>query len=126
MRALALFLLAICFVSVSALTGYEKAGASHFVGGTEISAPSLQRAAGEATASLGGPVGDETETGKTECACKQKSGSLTLSCGITLALSGDDLSSCLAGVKQAWFAFTQPDRNAQMMYLLKRPPRNIR
>lgn len=126
MRSLALFLLAICFVSVSALAGYEKANADNLVSGKVVSELSTQQIASEVSASVADQeTGDEADTRKVDCPCKQKSGSPTLSCGVTLALSGDNPGGYLAGMKQAWFANAQTDRNARLMYLLKRPPRTI-
>lgn len=126
MRSLALFLTAICFVSVSALAGYEKASSGNSADDMVVSALSEYVAAGEVSAPVTGTEnGNEADTGKAECLCKQKSDSQTLSCGVTLALSNDNPSGCLPALKQAWFSNAQTDRNAQLTYLLKRPPRII-
>ncbi|MEX0346643.1 MAG: hypothetical protein AB3N20_17085 [Rhizobiaceae bacterium] len=69
--------------------------------------------------------GETSKPSKGGCACKEMSGSLTLACGVTIALIDQDLCGQVAGARQAWFAFTQTDRNARMMYLLKRPPRTV-
>ena len=63
--------------------------------------------------------------GKKECPCEKKADSLNLTCGVTLALSDDDAGSCLTGAKQAWFLLGNDNRNRQMTYLLKRPPRTV-
>lgn len=126
MRILVLFLLAVCFVSVSALSGYERASAANYVDADAAVVSSIEVSTGELPASMGDPINDEmAEPGKGECACKEMSGSLTLACGVTIALINQELCGQAAGVRQAWFAFAQTDRNARMMYLLKRPPRTI-
>lgn len=126
MRFLALLLLAVCFVSVSALAGYEKVSAGNLVDVKVISASQAQLTIGEVSASTSGPASDErAESRKDECSCKQKSGSLAFVCGVTLALFNEDQGGCFPVIEQAWFAIGQNDRDAQLMYLLKRPPRNI-
>ncbi len=126
MRIVVLFLLAICFVSVSALSGYERASAASYVNANAAAVSSIEVSASELPGSTVDPVSDDmAESGDGECACKKMSGSLTLSCGVTIALINQDLCGQVAGARQAWFAFTQTDRNARMMYLLKRPPRTI-
>lgn len=120
MRTVALFLLAFCFVSVSALAGYEKASADIAKHGAAIT---VDR---DHSPAKGEPTGaDAEDSANVECPCKKTSGALTLACGITLALSNDDLGGWLSGTKQTWSAFARTDRDAQMMYLLKRPPRTI-
>jgi len=122
MRMLVSILLMFCFVSVSALASHGRAVAA---------LPAIELQENQALADIdaappGVPVTDiDKADGKKPCACKDKADSLTLTCGVTLALSDDDASGYLAAAKQAWFAFTRPDRNRQMMYLLRRPPRTV-
>ena len=125
MRALALIVLALCFVSVSALSGYEKASADIAKDDGKISALATLLD-DERYSATGEPIGiDNQESANVECPCKKTSGALTLACGITLALSTDDLGGWLSGTKQSWSAIASTDRDTQMMYLLKRPPRPI-
>lgn len=126
MRSLARLLLAICFVSFSALTIYERASADLFVEVNETSTLRAQQiVGGVSTSNSAAAIANRDDTRKDECPCKQKSGSMTFACGVTLALSNDNLNGDTAAPKQAWFAFGQTDRNAQMMYLPKKPPRQI-
>ena len=126
MRVLASILLALCFVSVSALASYNKAETLGFSNGQQL----LLDEAPLSSDTRAIPVDVHATKGKTsnageECPCKNKSDSLTLTCGVTLALSGDDTSNCLPGAKRGLFAFEHTDRDARMMYLLRRPPRTV-
>lgn len=124
MRILVLFLLAVCFVSVSALSGYERASAANYVDVGAAVVSSVEVSSGELPAAMGDPVSNEmADPSKGECACKEMSGSLTLACGVTIALIDQELCGQISGARQTWFVFAQTDRNARMMYLLKRPPR---
>ena len=122
MRTLVSILLMFSFVSVSALASHGRAVAA---------LPALDMQENQSLADIdaappGVPVADINKAGgKKPCACKDKADSLTLTCGVTLALSDDDTCGCLASAKQAWFAFARADRNRQMMYLLRRPPRTV-
>ncbi len=119
MRVLASILLALFFVSFSALASYETADHK----GTAVGL--AQHAADTLTIPTDAPVANHKNSdGKDDCPCEAKSGSLTLTCGVTLALS-DDMSGYLPDVKQAWFAYGHTDRNDRLMYLLRRPPRYV-
>lgn len=118
MRALVSLVLAFCFVSVSALASYDKAEAVHLPNATDIrliietdmqAVPADMDAAGQGH----------------DCPCKEKADSLTLTCGVTLALSGNEEDACVFGMERAWYAFGHSDRKAERMYLLRRPPRNV-
>ncbi len=126
MRSLALLVLAICFVSVSAITIYDKTNAALAANGTGWSTSSAQLAT-EAVSSFASTkaTGKKSDIRKDRCACKQKSDTQTLTCGVTLALSDQKPDSDIAMARQAWSAVGQSDRNKQLLYLLKRPPRII-
>ena len=113
-------------MSVSALASYDKAESLGISKGQQVLL--VEEPPTADTQAI--PVDVRANDGKTsdagdECPCKNKSDSLTLTCGVTLALSGDDTSNCLPGTKRGWFAFEQTDRDARMMYLLRRPPRTV-
>lgn len=122
MRSLALILLAVCFVSISALAGYEKANADIVLDGTDTVIVLDGQAAGFKPETAGLPKEDIKDD---ECPCKKSADSLTFTCGVTLALSGDGPGGYLFDTRQAWFAFGQADPDTAMMYRLKRPPRTI-
>lgn len=125
MRSLAVFFLAIWFMSVSAFTIHDKTNASLPAAGYELAALFVQPASGgilnpENT----GAAGEKTDFRESGCACEQKSDTQTLTCGVTVALSDQKSHGDIAAVRQAWDAFVRTDRNRQLLYLLKRPPRN--
>lgn len=118
MRALFLAFMAICIVSASALAGFDRVGPDrpgHESADTVVF--ELVDGAGPAGVIDGSPL--------TECPCKETSGSLNFSCGITLALADEDSYALVHSGKQAWFAFKNTGRDAHLPYLLKRPPRTI-
>ncbi len=122
MRALVSILLVFSFMSVSALVGYDRTDAAVIAYngqgfGELVQQPADRQAIAD---DLQSTVADNTGD---ECPCSKKSDSLTLTCGVTLALSGVDGGDCLPGVTKAWFAFEHADRKSGMMYLLQRPPR---
>lgn len=126
MRSLAVFFLAFCFMSVSAITIYDKTNASLTGNETGWSASSAQRATGaDSSIASAKAIEKKGDIRKDGCACKQKSDTQTLTCGVTLALSDQKSDSDIAMIRQAWSASDQTDRNRQLLYLLKRPPRNI-
>ncbi len=126
MRSLAVFFLAFCFMSVSANTIYDKTNANLAANVTGWSTSSAQLATGAVSSFASAKtIGKKDDTRKDGCACKQKSDTQTLTCGVTLALSDQKSDGDIAAVRQAWFAFGRNDRNKQLLYLLKRPPRNI-
>lgn len=119
MRALVSILLICCFVSVSALAGHDHA---------DTGVPAVDVQVDETMADMDVPAPSPDmglADGKTECPCETKADSLNLTCGVTLALSGDPAGSCLASAKQAWAFLGNDNRNRQMMYLLRRPPRTV-
>ena len=120
MRTLVSILLICCFVSVSALASHDHADA----GVPAMDAQITESVAIDA-ATLSADAEMDLGDGKKECPCEKKADSLNLTCGVTLALSGDAAGSCLTGAKQAWFLLGNDNRNRQMTYLLKRPPRTV-
>ena len=122
MRVLASILLAFCLVSFSALASYGKTNAVHAV---YISAETVQLS-NDAAIESSVQISDQTldDAGR-DCRCKKDSGSLSLTCGVTLALSDESGCGHLLVVKRAWFAFEANDRDPGMMYLLRRPPRDV-
>lgn len=126
MRSLAVFFFAFCFLSVSAVTIYDKTNANLAVDVTGWSTPTdqspIEAISDKASAKA---IDNEGDTRKDGCACKQKSDTQTLTCGVTLALSDQKSDGDLAVFRQAWSALGQTDRNTQLLYLLKRPPRQV-
>lgn len=121
MRALVSILLVMCFVSVAALASYEKAEAAYPV---DISAESVEQSSDRPAIPTGHGAADFEAAGKNDdCLCEENSDSLTLTCGVTLALSGVNANGRLIVTDRARFAFENTDRDARMMYLLRRPPR---
>ncbi|MEM6460327.1 MAG: hypothetical protein AAF724_00260 [Pseudomonadota bacterium] len=117
-------MMAFCFVSVSALASYEHADAKGPAAiGAALVEFSQDRGLAPAPPAPSKAEHDDIAKGGDECPCKDKSDSLTLTCGVTLALSATDLGSDVFDVSQAWFAFGQPDSSSRLIYLLKRPPR---
>ena len=124
MRAVILTLLALCFASVSALASYEPAetgGPVMLLQDTFSSAhelPVQPKAIDRDQQQESAQKGDE-------CPCKQTQNPLTLTCGVTLALSDDDESERQPVVRSARYALERSDRYAQMTYRLIRPPRTV-
>ncbi|MCY6380772.1 hypothetical protein [Hoeflea prorocentri] len=117
---MALILLALCFVSISALAGYDKAKASPEPSAVEAQIVLDGNQAGFEAQTAGFPQGGNKDDA---CPCKKSADSLTFTCGVTLALSGDDPGTYLFDTQQVWFVFGQADPNMDMTYRLKRPPR---
>ncbi|WP_419910684.1 hypothetical protein [Hoeflea sp.] len=121
MRHFASILLAICFVSVSALASYGKAGASHMADPVIVA---VEQVMDSRLDSQDAAATDQSAAeGGADCPCEKKSDPLTLTCGVTLALSGDGMGGCFPGAKHALSGIVHAERNTQMMYLLRRPPR---
>lgn len=124
MRLWASILLAFCFVSVSALAGYEKAEATP-IADTPAAAEEQPLPNAGATRTNLRAVDDRATDANDECLCKRSADSLTLTCGVTLALSDENASGRHPAAGRTRFAFESDDRNTLMMYLLRRPPRHL-
>ena len=97
MRMLVSFLLMFCFVSVPAMASHDRADAAL----PAMDVKESQTRPDIHAAPPGAPTDIETADGKKQCPCKNKADSLTLTCGVTLALSDEDSGGCMTAARQA-------------------------